>query len=551
MLKKSVDNKRYPCSDCGSSDGMMHDPSDNHTYCFACGTYRNEAPDQLESVKVFTKVVKGVKSNDEPVTHTGDNGQPDITDIHKYPSLGMPSRHISKDVTDFFGVKTHQYFNEPAHFYPYGDDCYKIRILPKDFRLIGKPKKLFGQQRFNNGKMLVITEGEIDTLAVAQAMMDTSKTIYPVVSIPSANQLSLLLEHRSWIKRFNEVILWFDNDQAGKECTRQAAKIIGFDRVKVVEADEKDASDLYSSKGSKAVTNAIWGAQKYNPAGIISGENIWDKFMERQNTESCPYPDCLSGLNEKLKGMRHGEITLFTSGTGSGKSTVIKEIIWHLLSTTKDKAGLISLEESIGDTAEKFIGMSINKRIGGNIPVSQTEMRKGFDKVFADERLMLLDHQGSVEDSSLIDKIEYMALMGCKYLFLDHITIAVSEGSEGLTGNAAVDKVMSDLLKIVKKHNIWLGIVSHLRKASDGNAFEEGNMASIDDIKGSGSIKQISFDIIAFSRNLVAPKEQDRNQIKFTVLKSRFTGLTGPAGISLYNPDTGRLLKGELGFEII
>ena len=27
-------------------------------------------------------------------------------------------------------------------------------------------------------------------------------------------------------------------------------------------------------------------------------------------------------------------------------------------------------------------------------------------------------------DNSLIDKIEYMALMGCKYLVLDHITIA-------------------------------------------------------------------------------------------------------------------------------
>ena len=132
---------------------------------------------------------------------------------------------------------------------------------------------------------------------------------------------------------------------------------------------------------------------------------------------------------------------------------------------------------------------------------------------------------------------------------LDHITIAVSEGSEGLSGNEAVDKVMSDLLKIVKKHNIWLGIVSHLRK-SGGGAFEEGNMASIDDIKGSGSIKQISFDIIAFSRNLVAVNESDRNQIKFSVLKSRYTGLTGPAGNSKYNQATGRLEKGD-GFEII
>ena len=135
-----------------------------------------------------------------------------------------------------------------------------------------------------------------------------------------------------------------------------------------------------------------------------------------------------------------------------------------------------------------------------------------------------------------------MALMGCKYLILDHITIAVSEGAEGLGGNEAVDKLMSDLLKIVKKHNIWLGLISHLRKApGGGKSFEEGNLASIDDIKGSGSIKQISFDIIAFARNLVSDDDAERNTIKFRVLKSRFTGKTGSAGAASYSTETGRL----------
>ena len=548
MLKSLKDNTRYPCPDCGSSDGMMYDPTDNHTYCFACGTYRNEAPDEIESEKVFTRnleVVKRVEYDDTT------RAPADIIEINNYPSLGMTSRNISGNTTSYFGVKTHKYEGKPAHFYPYGDNCYKVRILPKDFRVIGKPKKLFGQDKFNNGKILVITEGEVDALSVSQAMMDKKNTYYPVVSIPSANQLSLLLENRSWVRRFNEVILWFDNDEAGRKAVKEAAKIIGFDKVKTIETEAKDASELFTSQGATAVINAIWGAQKYNPAGILTGEKIWEKFMERQETESIPYPECLGTLNEKISGMRHGEITLFTSGTGSGKSTVIKEVIWHLLSTTKEKIGLISLEESIGDTAEKLIGMSISKRIGGDLPVTHHEMRKGFEKVFKDERLVLLDHQGSVEDSSLIDKIEYMALMGCKYLFLDHITIAVSEGNDGLTGNAAVDKVMSDLLKIVKKHNVWLGIVSHLRKATDGKAFEEGRMASIDDIKGSGSIKQISFDIIAFNRNLVAEDASERNRIGFAVLKSRFTGLTGPAGFSEYDTQTGRLQKGDSGFGII
>ena len=362
--------------------------------------------------------------------------------------------------------------------------------------------------------------------------------------------MQLLLEQREWVRRFETVVLWFDNDDAGKKAVTQASKIIGFDKVKVVTVEDKDANDLYKTHGAKEVNAAIWNAQQYNPAGIMTGEKVWDKFVERQKIQSIPYPSCLPGLNKKLKGMRYGEITLFTSGTGSGKSTVIKEIIIHLLNqNNSDRIGLISLEESIGDTAEKLIGMSINQRIGDE-PISVETLRSGFENIFEDERLVLLDHQGSVEDNSLLDKIEYMALMGCKYLFLDHITIAVSEGSEGLSGNEAIDKVMSDLLKVVKKHNIWLGIVSHLRK-SGGKAFEEGNMASIDDIKGSGSIKQISFDIVAFSRNLVADNPEERNKIKFTVLKSRFTGLTGPAGVAIYDMNTGRLEDGGIGFDIM
>ena len=143
-----------------------------------------------------------------------------------------------------------------------------------------------------------------------------------------------------------------------------------------------------------------------------------------------------------------------------------------------------------------------------------------------------------------------MALMGCKYLVLDHITIAVSEGTEGLSGNEAIDKMMSDLLKIVKKHNVWLGLISHLRKSQSGaSSFEEGKFASIDDIKGSGSIKQISFDIISFARNLVADDPTDRNTIRFRVLKSRFTGLTGNAGAAVYNINTTRLSKVKDEFE--
>jgi len=531
-----------PCDFCGSSDAFAS-YDDGVGTCFSCNR---------------SKKLNVTEERDEPITHTNYDI---VTDITSYTSYPIPSRNISKEVTDHYGVKmsTTPDGKPGSHYYPYTRKgkivAYKERMLPKDFRIHGNFSnvELFGQNVSNTNKMLVITEGELDAMAVAEAFYRRYKRFYSCVSIPSASATKVVLEQRDWINRFETVVLAFDQDEAGEACTAAVAKMIGVGKVKVASLPRKDACDVLKDLGPEVLQRCIWDAQPWSPAGIVTGEQIWKQFVERQNVESIPYPDCLEGLNKKVKGIRHGEITLFTSGTGSGKSTVIKEVILDLLDKTEDKIGLISLEESIGDTAEKFISMQLRRGTMNPTPITPDEARHGFKRVFGDERLILLDHAGSVSDSSLIEKIEYMALMGCKYLVLDHITIAVSEGSEGLSGNEAVDKIMSDLLKIVKRHNIWLGLISHLRKAQGGTkSFEEGKLASIDDIKGSGSIKQISFDIISFARNLVSESDAERNVIKFRVLKSRFTGLTGNAGSAIYDHNTSRLTAtGGFDFDFV
>ena len=239
--------------------------------------------------------------------------------------------------------------------------------------------------------------------------------------------------------------------------------------------------------------------------------------------------------------MRTGEITLFVSGTGSGKSTILRAIMKHILTTTEDKIGIISLEESPAETARKLAGMAISRNPSEEeIPLE--ELKVGFDIIFGDDRVVLLDHQGSINDSRIVDQLEYMCLSGCKYLFIDHITILVSEGVENLTGLEAQDKMMNELLRLVKRHPVWIGLVSHLRKAAvGGKSFEEGKMATLDDIRGSGAIKQVSFDIVAFARNLVAETEAARNAIKMCVLKARYTGLTGMVRGAIYDRATGLL----------
>tara|TARA_R100001530_G_scaffold129164_1_gene99290 strand:- start:8551 stop:10185 length:1635 start_codon:yes stop_codon:yes gene_type:complete len=535
MGKDTTFIKHTNCEPCGSSDANAV-YSDGSTYCFSC---KKTNPSGTEETTLEFNVVQKHLSLEE---------------IEQLPIESF--RGISKKVLYNAGVKVEYDENRNIinHYYPLTVNkkvkSYKKRIVAtKEFRAVGKIEvpELFNQCNSGKRKNLVITEGEIDCLSILE-MLTKAKAQFDVVSIvngaPSARRN--IASNLDFINKYEKVFLAFDNDEPGIEAANDVAHIIKPGKSHIVNSIFKDANEALVKEQSNAYLQDIWSAKTYKPDNFVSGEKIWQAFKERSEVKSVPYPDCLKGLNDKLFGMRLGEITLFTSGTGSGKSTVVKETILNLLDKTEDKIGLISLEESIGDTATRLIGMSINKNIRFPDDVTEEEARVGYNKVFKDERLILLDHQGSVQDTSLLDRIEYLAALGCTYLILDHITIAVSEGIDGATGNEAVDKVMSSLLKIVKRYNIHLTLISHLRKSSgEGKSFEEGVMPNLDSIKGSGSIKQISFDIIGFARNMMAAEKADRSIVKFAVLKSRFSGETGHCGQATYNVSTGRLNYNE------
>jgi len=157
----------------------------------------------------------------------------------------------------------------------------------------------------------------------------------------------------------------------------------------------------------------------------------------------------------------------------------------------------------------------------------------------------MLDHQGSSMGDDLMDKIRYLIAIGCEYIYVDHITIAVS-GEENQNG--AIDGFMENLSKLCKQHTVWFGVVSHLRKTGgDKKSFESGGIPTDDDLKGSGSIKQIAFTIIALVRNKMANEEKDRNKTKLYILKSRYTGRTGYAGQFTFDSKTGRLIPVDDG----
>lgn len=475
----------------------------------------------------------------------------DMSFIKDLTHNGFKERRITKQVAEYFNVRSIKNSDGVVthHYYPYtksgAEVAYKERVVDgKRFRTMGdfKGSDLFGQSLFpEGGRRVVVTEGELDALAVAQASLDNYDQVYPVVSIPNgASALQAIHSNREYLRSFKEVILMFDNDDAGQKAIGEAAKVIGSDKVKVARLQQKDASDAYLAGGEKLIHNAVWNASSWCPAGIVNSVNTWDQYVTELDAVYTPYPDFISGLNDKIYGRRLGSITTFTSGTGSGKTSFLREDMFHLLKTTDSKIGICSLEESVAETVRGFISLEMSQRVGlPGVDIPLEDQREAFENTMGTGRFEILDHQGSVSDDSLLEKLEYMACV-CDYIYLDHITIAISEVEGSI--NAAMDKFMSELLKMAKRHNVWFGVVSHLRKSNqDQSSFEGGSEISEDSLKGSGSLKQISAQIIALERNKYSEDINERTTVKVKVLKDRFTGDTGLAGRYKFDFENGRL----------
>ena len=141
---------------------------------------------------------------------------------------------------------------------------------------------------------------------------------------------------------------------------------------------------------------------------------------------------------------------------------------------------------------------------------------------------------------NVLNRLRYFVkVLGCKWLVLDHLSILVSDQAGG-DERKNIDMVMTKLRTFVQEVNCGLLLVSHLKRA-EGKSLEDGAVTSLGMLRGSGSIGQLADAVIGAERNSQAPDIRERNTTHVRVLKSRYTGYTGPACSLFYDDATGRL----------
>lgn len=129
--------------------------------------------------------------------------------------------------------------------------------------------------------------------------------------------------------------------------------------------------------------------------------------------------------------------------------------------------------------------------------------------------------------------------LGCRNIFLDHISIVVSGmDTDGDGGERkAIDKLMTNLRSLVEETQCRMFVISHLKRP-EKKGHEEGAQVSLSQLRGSGAIAQLSDMVIGLERN---QQGDTPNILTLRILKNRFSGETGVSGYLEYVSETGRL----------
>lgn len=553
---KVVEREQCPkCADNGrdNSEDNLACYDDGHKYCFACGYYEKGSNNYMTQVKEEN-------INREFTPYVGD-------------VEALPHRKINADTCRKYRYQTHGGMDTTLEIENYYNvdgtlQAQKVRnTKTKDFRWVGNTQNLplFGQHLFEKGgQRILITEGAIDTLTMSQ-MFDNK---YPVVSIPSGvnSAVKSIKENYDFLASFENIVICFDMDEPGRKAAREVAEILPPGKVKIMELPRNDPNDMLKMCEGKALMQCYWNAKTHSPDSILHVSQVTN---ERNKTaELYEYP--WENLTTFMVGQDAGRLNLWTSATGHGKSSIIRELLIHHLEQG-NATGCVFLEESPESTVDDLISLKLGKPVRKILGQRQlNDLRKQYDKdevdlgvpdTLSEEEylaakreigeypLYIYDHIGNANMQNVMSRLEYMAVgLDCKVLIVDHITLLGNillsqQDSFGNSERLVLDDVMKQLRSLVERTGCIVHVISHIKK-TDKNV-DEGDRITLSDLRGSGSLAQIADYVFALERNRQHSDSRIANTTCIRVLKNRKTGQCGIGTALYYNKGTSRLQEVE------
>ena len=511
-----------------SNPSMSYDSKKKKFKCFSCAASYDIFNHYQEYYnKSFLEALKSIVSdfnlNIDVIINESDRKPKKSPTKHENYNKNIltycEKRNISKATIDYVGVKENnncvvfEYRNELGEHLANKYRKTKKSEGPKMWFEKGtNVNTLFNMDKINISDPLLITEGEFDCLSAIESGFKNA------VSIPSGvnSTNEWITSNWTFIEQFEEVIIWFDNDEAGIKGAREVFNRLPNSSVKIVRCEvANDINELLHKYGKLAVLKQIEKASTPVLEGVATLDMIEDFDVHEAETLKTG----IEYIDDKLIGMVFGSLNVLSGKNGSGKSTILNQIYIAEAIAQGYKTFLFSGELISGNVKYWLLQTLANEDQFAEYTAKDGHKYKKVtiqskEKIVNDmkDRFFLYDSD-DYRIEAIIEKMTILAKRyGVRVFVIDNLMTIESSLKDKYE---AETDIVKKLKNFAKKYNALVHLVAHPRKSMNDEIEK-------DDVAGSANITNLADYVTTISRAKDDVVEYDAI---LKILKNRHTGV--------------------------
>ena len=528
-LNLNVKNNKCLCfSHKDKNPSMSFDLKRKKFKCFACSysydifnhyqQYYN-----LSFLEALKSIVRDFNLNIDVIINESDRKPKKSPTKHENYNKNIltycEKRNISKDTIDYVGVKENnncvvfEYRNELGEHLANKYRKTKKSEGPKMWFEKGtNVNTLFNMDKINISEPLLVTEGEFDCLSAIESGFKNT------VSIPSGvnSTNEWITSNWTFIEQFEEIIIWFDNDEPGIKGAREVFNRLPNASVKIVRCEvANDINELLHKYGKLAVLKQIEKASTPTLEGVATLDMIEDFDVHEAETLKTG----IDYIDDKLVGMVFGSLNVLSGRNGSGKSTILNQIYIAEAIAQGYKTFLFSGELIGGNVKYWLLQTLANEEQFAEYTAKDGHKYKKVtiqskEKIVNDmkDRFFLYDSD-DYRIEAIIEKMTVLAKRyGVRVFVIDNLMTVESSLKDKYE---AETDIVKKLKNFAKKYNALVHLVAHPRKSMNDEIEK-------DDVAGSANITNLADYVTTISRAKDDVVEYDAI---LKILKNRHTGV--------------------------
>ena len=503
-----VEKKKFKCFSCAASYDIFNHYQEYYNKPF------------LEATK---SIINDFNLNIDVIINESDRKPKKSPTKHENYNQNVLSycekRDISKATIDYVGVKENnncvvfEYRNELGEHLANKYRKTKKSEGPKMWFEKGtNVNTLFNMDKINISEPLLITEGEFDCLSAIESGFKNA------VSIPSGvnGTNEWITSNWTFIEQFEEVVIWFDNDEAGIKGAREVFNRLPNASVKIVRCEvANDINELLHKYGKLAVLKQIEKASTPTLEGVATLDMIEDFDVHEAETLKTG----IDYIDEKLIGMVFGSLNVLSGRNGSGKSTILNQIYIAEAINQGYKTFLFSGELIGGNVKYWLLQTLANEEQFAEYTAKDGHKYKNVtiqskERIVNDmkDRFFLYDSD-DYRIEAIIEKMTILAKRyGVRVFVIDNLMTVESSLKDKYE---AETDIVKKLKNFAKKYNALVHLVAHPRKSMNDEIEK-------DDVAGSANITNLADYVTTISR---AKDDEVEYDAILKILKNRHTGV--------------------------